>query len=247
MRLARLTGRPNQSPARGSAGPSAAPARSWGKSSPSASAASISRASPRAAARARRGEHRGVADRLDQPHGRLGDVGRERFQAHRQAPELVGRDFLAEAREADQVGEADGHLARAGQLPAAALHRADHLALRGMAQVQGEHVADHRVDQRVELRRRLAVAAGEVALADPGLEDEFQRQHPQALGGLGEPAAEHAQEIEDVLVGDAGFAPEHDAPGGLELGLGVDGLVRLGDRQSHRAAGGHQEVGARHR
>ncbi len=43
IRLARLTGRPNQSPARGSAWPSAAPARSWGKSSPSASAASIRR------------------------------------------------------------------------------------------------------------------------------------------------------------------------------------------------------------
>ena len=41
IRLARFTGRPNQSPARGSAWPIAAPARSCGKSSPSASAASI--------------------------------------------------------------------------------------------------------------------------------------------------------------------------------------------------------------
>ena len=61
-----------------------------------------------------RGEHGGVADRLDQPHGRLGDLAGERFQAHREPSELVRRDFLAEAREADEVGEADRDLARAG-------------------------------------------------------------------------------------------------------------------------------------
>ena len=126
MRLARLTGRPNQSPARGSAWPIAAPARSCGKSSPSASAASI-RLSVAAEQRLGlgRGEHRGVADRLDQPHRRLGDVAGERFQTHRQAAELVGRHFLAEAGEADEVGEADRTSREPGKLPAAALQRVD--------------------------------------------------------------------------------------------------------------------------
>jgi len=41
MRLARLTGRPYQSPPRLSASPDATPTRSWGKSSPSASEATI--------------------------------------------------------------------------------------------------------------------------------------------------------------------------------------------------------------
>ena len=64
-----------------------------------------------------RGEHRGVADRLDQPHGRLGDLGGERFQARRQAAKLIRRDFLAEAGEADEVRKADRHFARAGETP----------------------------------------------------------------------------------------------------------------------------------
>ncbi len=88
-----------------------------------------------------RGEHRGVADRLDQPHRRLGDLAGERFQARRETAELIRRDFLAEPREADEVGECDRDLARAGQLAAAALHRVDDLGLRRVAQVQREDAA----------------------------------------------------------------------------------------------------------
>ena len=72
----------------------------------------------------------------------------------REAPELIGWDFLAEAGEADEVGEAHGHLARPGQAPAAALHRADDLALGRVAQVQGQQVAQQGVQQRVELGGR---------------------------------------------------------------------------------------------
>ena len=138
-------------------------------------------------------EHRGVADRLDEPHRRLGGLRCEHFQAHSQPPELVGRNFLAEAREADQVGEAHRHVPRSGQPTAAALDRADHLALRGVPKVQSQDVAQHRVDQRVELGGGLGIAAGELALAHAGLEDQFQREGPQAFGGLGKAAAEHAQ------------------------------------------------------
>ena len=116
MRLARLTGRPNQSPARGRA---SADGRARAQLGEVLALGVGGVEQPERGVEQRlglgRGEHRGVADRLDQPHRRLGDLGGERFQAHRQAAELVGRDFLAEAGEADEVGEADRHLARAGQ------------------------------------------------------------------------------------------------------------------------------------
>ncbi len=79
-------------------------------------------------------------------------------------------------------------------------------------------------------------------LADPGLQHELQGQRAQALGGLREAAAEHAQQLEDVLVGDAGVARDVDQPRGLEVGLGVDGILGLRDRQAHRAAGGEEEL-----
>ena len=54
-----------------------------GNSSPSASAASIRRsAASSSGSRLGRGEHRGIADRLDEPHGRLGHFAGERLQAH---------------------------------------------------------------------------------------------------------------------------------------------------------------------
>ncbi len=92
MRLARFTGRPNQSPARGSATPSAAPARSWGKSL----ALLVRGVDQRERRRQQRhgldgGEHGSVADRLDEPHWRFDHLVGERFQTHGKLPELVER------------------------------------------------------------------------------------------------------------------------------------------------------------
>ena len=58
-------------------------------------------------------EHRGVADRLDQAHVAAQALGGELDQAVGDAAELVGRDLLAQAGEADEVGEAHRDLARA--------------------------------------------------------------------------------------------------------------------------------------
>ena len=60
-------------------------------------------------------DHGRVADRLDQAHVAAQALGGELDQAVGDAPELVGRDLLAQAREADEVGEAHGDLARPGE------------------------------------------------------------------------------------------------------------------------------------
>src|ERR1035441_4673966 len=99
-----------------------------------------------------------------------------------------------------------------------------------------------RVDPRGELVVRWAVAAGQVALAHPRLEDQFQGERPQGLGCLGETAAEHPQQIEDVIARDARFTGHEDPVGGLQLGLRIEGLVGLGDRQAHSVTGRHEEV-----
>jgi hypothetical protein len=57
------------------------------------------------------GQHRGVADRLDQSDGCVDDFRGERLQANRLAGELTGWDLLPEAGEADEIGEANGDLA----------------------------------------------------------------------------------------------------------------------------------------
>ena len=79
-------------------------------------------------------------------------------------------------------------------------------------------------------------------LAHAGLQHESHRQRPHRLRGLREAAPERAQQIEDLLVGDAGRAKDLGHAHRLEVALGVDGLVRVGDRQAHRAADGDQEV-----
>src|SRR5208282_276503 len=91
----------------------------------------------------------------------------ERLEPDGELAELFRCDLLAEASEAYEIGEAHGHLARAGQLSAPALQLADHLALRGMHEMQRQHVADERVDHRVEHRDRPRVAPGEIAFAQP--------------------------------------------------------------------------------
>ena len=134
-------------------GPAAMPTRSCGKSSPSASAASTrSSASVEHRVRVGADEHRGVADRLDQAHVAAQALGGELDQAVGDAPELVGRDLLAQAGEADEVGEADRDVARARQRARQALGRVDGLRAHRLAQVQAGHVLEHRPDHRHEAR-----------------------------------------------------------------------------------------------
>ena len=102
--------------------------------------------------------------------------------------------------------------------------------------MQREHVAQHRIDQRVELGDGLGVAPGELALADPGLEHEFQRERPKVLRCLGQPAAEDAQELQRVLIWDACLPRHDDPPRGFELVLAVGGVVWIWGGEAHRTA-----------
>jgi hypothetical protein len=62
-----------------------------------------------------------------------------------------GGEQLAQSSKADEVGEADGDLARAGELAAAALGGAERLALGHFAQVQRQQVRDQRPQHRRQL------------------------------------------------------------------------------------------------
>ena len=62
------------------------------------------------------------------------------------ATELVRRDLLAQAGEADEVGEADRHVARPGERARLALGRVDGLGAHRLAQVQARHVLEHGAD-----------------------------------------------------------------------------------------------------
>ena len=189
MRLARLTGRPYQSPARDERGADGDAARSCGKSSPSASAASTRSSAASTSAGLGADEHDRVADRLDQAHGRRGALGGQRLEAVGHAPELVGRHLLADAREADQVGEADHHLPRAGQPAGLALGRAEDLGLDDVAQVEVDHLAEHRRGQRLQPRGGVGVAQRQLVLGRARLEHEVEGHVAHELGGLGEAAA----------------------------------------------------------
>ena len=69
-----------------------------------------------------------------------------RDEAVGDAAELLGRDLLAQAREADEVREGDDDLARAAQRPLGPLGGADGLGAHHVLQVQPQHVLDHRAE-----------------------------------------------------------------------------------------------------
>ena len=114
-RLARLTGLPNQSPARLTARPVATPDPKGG-SRRSASVASTS--SSKAVEHRHRlaaDEHHLVADALDVPHRRRRDVTGQIGQPMRELLQILWRHGLAEPGETDEVGERDGDHACAGK------------------------------------------------------------------------------------------------------------------------------------
>ncbi len=111
----------------------------------------------------RRDEQHGVPDALDEAHGRLDDLGGELPEPLRDPLELVGRELLAQAGEADEVREGHGDLPRAGQRARLALVRGDDLLAHGVVQVDAEHLLHERARQGDEAvghrRRRPARAA----------------------------------------------------------------------------------------
>ena len=116
IRAARLTGGPNQSPARGTASPLAIPARNRGKSGCSAArTCSVSSASIISCGR-------GPASITASPIVLItrtppdGDVAGERAELRGYVLQPLGAELLAHLGEADDVGEADRDRAGAGEL-----------------------------------------------------------------------------------------------------------------------------------
>src|SRR5215218_7256070 len=89
-----------------------------------------------------RDQHHLVADRLHQPHRRLGDGGRHLLQPSGDHPQLLGRDFLTEPGELDQVGEADGEVDDAADLTRGEVGGADHVAADLIEQVRLQGIDD---------------------------------------------------------------------------------------------------------
>ena len=214
----------------------------WGSRASSASAASIrSRAASISGCGLGGGEHRGIADRLDEPHGRLGDVGGESFQAHRQTPELIGRHFLAQAGEADEVGEAHGDVARARELPAAALRAPIASLSAACCRCRASERAQQGVEQRIELCDDLGVSAGEVGSLIPGLRTSFRGSMRRLSAAWARPRPS-TRRSSRISWSEMPASRATDDARGLELGLGVGRFPGLQAGQAHRPPGGQQEV-----
>ena len=158
------------------------------------------------------------------------------------AAELVGRDLLAQAREADEVGEADRHVARPGQRARLALGRVDGLGAHRLAQVQARHVLEHRADHRHEAGDAVGVAARQLGLAEARLEHELERRRAQRLGRLRHPAPDHAHDRELLLLADPRLQERARDLRRLDVGVRADHGVHVGHGHSLRAAQGHQEL-----
>ena len=189
-------------------------------------------------------DHRGVADGLDQAHVAAQALGGELDQAVGDPAELVGRDLLAQAGEADEVGEADRHIARPRQRARLALGRVDGLGAHGLAQVQAGHVLEHGADHRHEAGDALGVAARQLGLAQARLEDELEGRRAQRLGRLRHPAPDDADDRELLLLADPRLQEGARDPRGLDIGVRADHGVHVGHGHALRAAQGHEEVGA---
>ena len=148
MRLARLTGRPYQSPPRVSAGPRPRP-RAGPESRRPRSSLRLHERQRGVQQRRRLGrdEHGGVADHLDELDRPLGDLGGQLAEPVDDAAEALRRQLLAEPGEPDEVGEADRDLA-AGRSGARSTAR------REVDRVVADRVAQVVVEARTRSRGR---------------------------------------------------------------------------------------------
>jgi hypothetical protein len=227
IRLARLTGRPNQSPPRVIACPDAAPTRSCGNSSPCSSAArERSTEAPSSATGSSLTYITASPMVLTSRDRRAQHVRGEVLHARGDVAELLGRHVLAEPREADQVGEPDADVAGARERAVAALGRARDLAGQHLAQVQLQRLLHDRNRRRGQQPRHLAEALRELALAQPGLERHVHRGPAHDDRGLPEPAAEHARDRQQVVLRHAALQELGRELEALQIGLAERALVR---------------------
>ena len=220
IRLARLTGRPNQSPARERAAPIAMPARSWGKSSPSASAAS-SRSSAASSSGSGSSEVSIAASpivlirRTGASITSLVSASKRTALRASSSGGTSSPSRVKPTRSAKQTA-ISREPASCPPLRSAALS-ASLWAIWRRCRVSRFVTSGPSIGESCD--GSIGVAPGEVVLAHAGLEHEAQRQRAHRLRGLREPASERAHQVEDLLVGDArrasrrgSCAPTRDRP-----------------------------------
>lgn len=184
------------------------------------------------------GEHRGVADRLHQAYGGLGDLRGELPQASGQTAELVGRDPFAEPGEALEIGERDRHLARAGEPPGLALGAADDALAHLLAQMDPQEALHQRSGLGQQLGGRLGEAIRDDPLRVPGLDQHLAGVPGDRLGGVGHPVADDAHDLEKGFARDADVDVVLDRLHRLEVALGGPALVGARTREPE----GHYRV-----
>ena len=246
-RLATLTVEPYQSPQRLTAGPKAIPARIAGKPSSPAepstsrsvdatscagSGATSITASPISLTILAGGSTTSSASR-DEPPGH--------------APELLAGDRLAELGEADEVGERDRAVAAGAELARRQLLGGDHLLAQHLAQVQAEDVLEPRPGKRQQRARHRLEPAGQRVLVGARLEQRLPDERAHRLGVASHPAAEHALDLQRLVVREPGLAVLLAHPRPLEVALAVDALVRPGHGEAERAPVRLEEVEPRRR
>ena len=182
-----------------------------------------------------RDEHDGVADRLDQPHGRLGDVGGERREPRRDRAEVGRGDALAQAREADDVAEADRHLVHVAAHPRDDLVGRDDLLADVLAVVEHVHDAEQLRRVRRQLARRGAQAVRVVVLGVALLRDREVGERARRRGGVRGRFAEHARCLDQAVDRQAARDERRERAGAEQVELPERGDVARRQRQARGA------------
>lgn len=81
-------------------------------------------------------------------------------------------------------------------------------------------------DRQHDLRQRRP-AQGELLLIVTGLEDELEAELAHRFGGVGQPAGEHPDDVEQAIVGQAEVAQALDVLHRLEVLVEVGDLVEV--------------------
>ena len=233
-RLARFTGGPYQSPPRLTATPPANPARNWGNPcSPPARSTSERTVST---------SDSGVGDTnitaspivfTSRTGGPTASIARSLSPGDETA-ELDDVDPLAQAREADHVGEADPDPAQAARRTLDELGSADLLRCGGHARWSRIVWSMSGVTEPKQLPGRLGVASGELVLVRPRLQQHPREHVAHRLGRLGDAATEHARDLEQALLRQPDLTQARERVRRVQVLL-VEGLVvRVGPREPDR-------------
>jgi hypothetical protein len=141
------------------------------------------------------------------------------------APEVLGRELLAQARVADEVREGDGDIARAGQAAGLARGLRHELAAHAVAQMGAELMVEQGRHERGQLVGRRGEAQADGVLAVARLHQRVAHEAPDRLGGVRHALAEHARDLEQLAPRQPGVHEAFDHARGLDVLVGEDALA----------------------